>query len=635
MKEQVLFDRYKTNPSAGTLVGVLRASQDRIYNLCLRVLGQPQDAEDASQKVFLRLLDLVGTLKDGEHYERMVSRVCFQVAVDEVRARSTRRVHERRKSEMPSDELASQTPSDVTPLYEHLARLDDGSRGLLVDHYMEGKSLETIARTWGCSRVAVWKRLEKARAALRLSLSGAGFSAMGMESLLEAAPLVTAPRDLVSVSILEKAARVAGAGVAPVHPSLGGMIMAGKSVSSAVGIAVLLAAIVGGGVLLCFRGGDSPLAAGSRVRKTEKLPVLEGDTGPVAKDSKLTQNEAAAAPKAEKESLGDRLKRFREVVLAARGGKSEELYLKMSSESEKLRPEVLAHPAEYLAFLRAGENEVVLDDLTNIVFWRYSYRRVKGVLTSVGDLEMMQAANNVPREILDGVFELAKTGSTLQKAAALSVLPSHNSSGWDYLPLMDLCTRLLEDPNPAVADAALTSIRNGDPDRLREHTDSLARMLENLRQARGVETSFEMSCGIQGCLIALASVDSAKSDEALARTLEEALQRSDRTILGTLETALSFKRRSLTAEAADRTAPLLTAALRTTSDPNAFRTLLELSLRIQLRSATPILESGLTFAPTPELRENLEDTLKQIRQGERGIENLRETLERRRERRGK
>src|SRR5437762_1767282 len=99
MKEQVLFDRYKTKPSEGTLVGVLRASQDRIYNFCLRVLGQPQDAEDASQKVFLRLLDLVGTLKDGEHYERIVSRVCFQVAVDEVRARSTRRAHERRKSE--------------------------------------------------------------------------------------------------------------------------------------------------------------------------------------------------------------------------------------------------------------------------------------------------------------------------------------------------------------------------------------------------------------------------------------------------------------------------------------------------------------------------------------------------------
>ena len=41
---------------------VLRAVQDRVYRLALRMLGHPQDAEDAAQEILVIVLTHLGSL---------------------------------------------------------------------------------------------------------------------------------------------------------------------------------------------------------------------------------------------------------------------------------------------------------------------------------------------------------------------------------------------------------------------------------------------------------------------------------------------------------------------------------------------------------------------------------------------
>jgi hypothetical protein len=404
------------------------------------------------------------------------------------------------------------------------------------------------------------------------------------------------------------------------------MIMVGKSIPSVVGIAVLLAAMLGEGAFLCFRNQSPSEAAPLGAEKARKVPASVESVRPVRRDAGDQLKEAPVPIRAEREPLADRLKLFRDLVLTANGGGKESatLFLQFTKESGSLRPEVFSHPAEYLAFLRARENESVLGELLNIVFANNRYYVENGMLAHL-ILGGRRDPGDVPREILDGVLELAKTGSATQKCEALQALPCRDRSERANLPFMELCISLLEDSDPKVAYHSLISLEIGGQELLRQHTDQFARMLESLQQAQGENTGLGIDLG--HCLRALASVDTEKSDEILIKTLERALEKNDQRTLGDLKTALCHHDRSLPVEVADRTVVLLTSALRTTSDSGDFRTLLELSLRLPLKSATPILESGVMFAPTPELREGLNEALRKIRQGERGIGTLMRTLE--------
>ncbi|HEV3028467.1 MAG TPA: RNA polymerase sigma factor, partial [Planctomycetota bacterium] len=259
MNEETLFDAYRALPSAEALVGLLRASQNNVYNLCYRVLRQPQDAEDASQKVFLRMIDFIPKLSDGAHYRRILCRIALQVALDELRSRNTRARYELRKARMNDQEVQSGAEQDLTPLYEHLAKLSDPDRSVLVDHYFEGRPLEEIARAEGCSKVAIWKRVEKARGALRLSLGGAGLAAfaLGVPAVLEAMPFTPAPEELLGETVRAKAAAFAGTGAKGLLLLTGGLTMMGKTVSLSLAILLLVAGMAGSAVFFRRNAGHA------------------------------------------------------------------------------------------------------------------------------------------------------------------------------------------------------------------------------------------------------------------------------------------------------------------------------------------------------------------------------------------
>ena len=307
MNERELFDAYRKRPTQDGLLDVLRASQDTVYNLCFHVLRQAQDAEDASQKVFLRILDVLPRIADGEHYRRLLSRASLQVALNTIESRKTRKAHEMNKAEGTA-RSGREIPDDTSSLLlAHIATLEDNLRCLVVDHYFEGKPMEAMASERGCSRVAIWKALEKAKERLRLSLSGAGLTALalGMQSSLEAVVFAPAPRNLLGKAIVAKAAAIAAAGT-PAAAGWAGWIMAGiqsKSGIILVGLstAVLLAGALG--ILLSPTAEAPKPAAAVRQSKSparaEARPSSETSTASARAQS---APETAASPKPAKVS---------------------------------------------------------------------------------------------------------------------------------------------------------------------------------------------------------------------------------------------------------------------------------------------------------------------------------------------
>ncbi len=165
---------------------IVVAYQDRVYNLCLRMLGSPQAAEDASQEAFLSAYRSVSRMR-GPSVRAWLLRIAANTCIDELRRRRRR----------PQLSLEAPTPSaaggdterplevadpDAGP--EHLAlrgelcealqaellRLPPDQRLAVVLCDVEGLSYEEIAVSMGSSVGTVKSRISRGRARLREAL---------------------------------------------------------------------------------------------------------------------------------------------------------------------------------------------------------------------------------------------------------------------------------------------------------------------------------------------------------------------------------------------------------------------------------------------------------------------------------
>lgn len=252
--------------------------QDRVYNICYQVLHHPQDAEDASQQVLLKLLQWGGKNGDPDQIQCWVNRVALNCAIDVKRRQGRRNRRERLAQEMngPAPDPAAPDESREA-VQEALLSLDDAPRSLIIEHYFEKRPLGEIAGREGCSAVAVWKRLTKAKEELERSLRKKGFASGFplIDSILGSLSPVSAPADLTGNALLK------GIGAA------GGAAMASKAVLSTATVATAILALavgVGGGVIA---------SSASRSAEAQRTRDLENQLKSAAQALEAAQAEAA------------------------------------------------------------------------------------------------------------------------------------------------------------------------------------------------------------------------------------------------------------------------------------------------------------------------------------------------------
>ncbi len=159
------------------------AYQDRVYNLCLRMLGSPQAAEDAAQETFLSAYRSVGRMR-GPNVRSWLLRIAANASIDELRRR--------RRQPQLSMEVATpgnepERPLEVADpaqgperlalhgelreaLQVELLRLPPDQRLAVILCDLEGLSYEEIAATMGRSIGTVKSRISRGRSRLREAL---------------------------------------------------------------------------------------------------------------------------------------------------------------------------------------------------------------------------------------------------------------------------------------------------------------------------------------------------------------------------------------------------------------------------------------------------------------------------------
>ena len=143
-----------------------------VYNVALRMLGEPAAAEDAAQDAFLRAFSRIDLYREGEPFGAWLHGIVRNRCLDVLRTRS------RAAAAYPIEpvsavdaEVEAVRNLEAQTVRRALSRLATRDRALLILRYWEDRPLEEIAIAVGLSHGAARVALHRARRALAGQLS--------------------------------------------------------------------------------------------------------------------------------------------------------------------------------------------------------------------------------------------------------------------------------------------------------------------------------------------------------------------------------------------------------------------------------------------------------------------------------
>jgi RNA polymerase sigma factor (sigma-70 family) len=210
--EQLLAD-YLARPKGDAFAALVGRHGPMVLDLCRRILGDAQAAEDAFQATFLVLARRAGAVRRRTSLAGFLHGVAYRLAI---RAR-------RRRASSAGRPLAREATPDASPgpaesvawqellavLHQELARLSDPLRAPLVLCYLQGRTQDEAARQLGWSLARLRRRLERGRQVLAARLRGRGLSLPAALAGLLAAGTTAVPAPLAAAAL--EAAQATGA----------------------------------------------------------------------------------------------------------------------------------------------------------------------------------------------------------------------------------------------------------------------------------------------------------------------------------------------------------------------------------------------------------------------------------------
>jgi len=176
MEEQELISRSKSGDVEAFNL-IVEQYQRLVYNLSLRILGNAEAAEDATQDTFLSAYKAVGKFRGG-NLKAWLLRIATNSCYDKLRVARRHRVTSLDtmllESEAPPLADPAESPEDYTLrqelgrfLSEGLAHLPNDQRLVVILSDIQGLSYEEISQATDCSLGTVKSRLNRGRTRLR------------------------------------------------------------------------------------------------------------------------------------------------------------------------------------------------------------------------------------------------------------------------------------------------------------------------------------------------------------------------------------------------------------------------------------------------------------------------------------
>ncbi|REK75043.1 RNA polymerase sigma factor [Paenibacillus paeoniae] len=145
---------------------------DTVYRVCYSLMGNKQDAEDAAQSVFVKLMESGKPFADAEHEKAWLIVTARNHCRDLHRKWWKKKVVDLDPSTL---ELVGATPLESRELEDNLRKLPSSYRLILYLHYYEGYKVAEIAVMLKLNPNTVKSQMRSARKRLKLQMGDEGY----------------------------------------------------------------------------------------------------------------------------------------------------------------------------------------------------------------------------------------------------------------------------------------------------------------------------------------------------------------------------------------------------------------------------------------------------------------------------
>lgn len=170
--------RFPGSPSSASVDAVSRSDSQqiaqlfdqhgpRVYRRALRLLGNPADAEEATQEIFIRAFRAAGSFRQQSQLTTWLYQITTNYCLNLIRDRSRRAaLHEEHVAPLSDDASGTDPvrPDDLLLLRRLLAGADERQAAAAVYVFLDGMSHEEAASVLGVSKRTVGNLLERFQA---------------------------------------------------------------------------------------------------------------------------------------------------------------------------------------------------------------------------------------------------------------------------------------------------------------------------------------------------------------------------------------------------------------------------------------------------------------------------------------
>jgi RNA polymerase sigma-70 factor (ECF subfamily) len=163
---------------AGAFENLYQAHSRRVYALCLRMVGNPAEAEDLMQEAFLQTYRKIQTFRGDSSFSTWLHRVTVNIVLMKLRRKKHSEVSLEEntegdenstlpRSEFGEADLRLTGSIDRINLQRAIEQLPPGFKSIFILHDIQGYKHEEIGKILGCSAGNSKSQLHKARMRLR------------------------------------------------------------------------------------------------------------------------------------------------------------------------------------------------------------------------------------------------------------------------------------------------------------------------------------------------------------------------------------------------------------------------------------------------------------------------------------
>ncbi len=152
----------------------------KVYNICHRMLNNPEDAVEQAQEAFIKAFRYIKDFKGNCSFSTWLYRIATNTCLDFIRKNKNKHnvsleqetyeditIKDRLMSDLPGPEKIAETNAQVAAIKEAMAKMSEKNRIIIVLRDYMGLSYDQIAESLETPVGTVKSRISRARAELR------------------------------------------------------------------------------------------------------------------------------------------------------------------------------------------------------------------------------------------------------------------------------------------------------------------------------------------------------------------------------------------------------------------------------------------------------------------------------------